>query len=112
MTDDQGLRPSITADNLSEHPLEDVLLWGLTLDEDNPALGVVIGVQQELALIANISAMSVGGPEVNVGEVAPVLERLARRLDVAIELFKRVERAAAVPSAPADPAAPEEETPP
>ena len=84
----------LTADNLREAPLEDLLLYGLTLGEDDPALGVLLGVRRELGLIVNLAEQSRRGADFDLEELVPVLESVGRRLDVAIELFTRAQPAA------------------
>ena len=101
MNADQPFR-IITADDLSEAPIADVLLYGLTLDDDDPALGVLLGVRREIGLMANLAEQCGQYPDFDLGELAPVLESIGRRLDVAIELFSRAQRVAA-PEAAAGP---------
>ena len=87
-------RTLLTADNLREAPLEDLLLYGLTLGDDDPALGVLLGVRRELGVIVGLAEQSRRGGDFDLDELVPVLESVGRRLDVAIELFARSQPAA------------------
>jgi hypothetical protein len=81
------------ATDLQEAAIVKVLLHGLTLDDDDPALGVLLGARRELGLMASLVECSRPGTEFDLGELVPVLESIGRRLDVAIELLLRAQRA-------------------
>lgn len=106
MTTDQ-LRRIITADELSEAPRADVLLYGLTLEADDPAMGVLVGVRDEIVLMTSLAEQSHHHPDFDLTELVPVLGGIGRRLDVVIELLTRARRAVE-PKAPAEPEAPTE----
>ena len=76
-------------DKLREAPLAAVLLYGLTLEDDDPALGVLLGARRELGFIASLAENSRQDINSDLSEVAPILEAIGRRLDVAIELHTR-----------------------
>jgi len=78
--------------DLTNASLPAVLLYGLTVDDEDPALGVLLGVRSELNLIASLVERTQPGTDFDFTEVAPVLEGLVRRLDVAIELMARAKR--------------------
>lgn len=87
-------RQAVTPTNLSGARLAAVLLYGLTLDDEDPALGVLLGARRELRLIESLAEAAAGpGVEFDVTEIAPVIESIGRRLDVAIELFTRAQEA-------------------
>jgi len=86
-----------SATNLRGAPLAEVLLYALTLDEDEPGLGVVLGARRELGLIAILAERSRPGMEFDLAEIVPVLENIGRRLDVAIELLSRQRQTWAAP---------------
>jgi hypothetical protein len=98
----------------SEASLAAVLLYGLTLDDDDPVLGVLLGARRELGLIVSLGEITKPGADFDLAELVPVLESIGRRLDVAIELLnrgKRTESASALPASPAPPSAPTGSTP-
>ena len=88
-------RTPLTPDNLREAPLEDLLLYGLTLGDDDPALGVLLGVRRELGLVASLAERCQLHTDFDLGEFVPVLESIGRRLDVVIELIARAQPAPA-----------------
>lgn len=85
-----------TVDFLEGASLAAVLLYGLTLDDEDPALGVLLGARRELGLIANLAEATRPGVDFDLTEIVPVLESISRRLDVAIELLARAQQASAV----------------
>jgi hypothetical protein len=96
-----------TPTNLSESSLAAVLLYGLTLDDEEPAMGVLLGARRELRLIESLAEAAAGpGVEFDVDEIAPVIESIGRRLDVAIELFNRAKREESTSTPPANAAPP------
>ena len=96
-----------SAENLRDASLASVLLYGLALDEEDPALGVLLGARRELGLISNLAETTKPGVSFDITEFVPVLEGIGRRLDVVIELITRTKRAASAPPAnEAPPSAP------
>lgn len=93
---------TITVDELPEASLAEVLLYGLTLDDDNPALGVLLAVRREIGVVAALAENGQYHADFDLGELAPVLEGIGRRLDVAIELFTRAQRTS-IAATPAEP---------
>lgn len=87
------------ATNMNEASLAAVLLYGLTLDDEDPAIGVLLGARRELGLIASLAEGVQPGMDFDLTEFVPVLEGIGRRLDVAIELMTRAHRAGAVSEA-------------
>jgi hypothetical protein len=81
------------AANLSEAPLAAVLLYALALDDEDPALGVLLGARRELGLIASLVEVIQSGIDFDFTALVPVLEGIGRRLDAAIELINRAKRA-------------------
>lgn len=79
--------------SLAEAPLAAVLLYGLTLDDDDPALGVLLGARRELGLLATLAESTPSGIDYNLADFVPVLEGIGRRIEVAIELLTRAKRA-------------------
>jgi hypothetical protein len=98
----QPSHSTLTADNLREAPLAELLLYGLTLGDDDPALGVLQGARRELGLVASLAERCRLRTDVDLAELVPVMESIGRRLDVAIELFARAQPASA-PEPPAEP---------
>jgi hypothetical protein len=97
-------RVTVAAD-LPDASIAELLLYGLMLDDDDPALGVLLGARRELGLVASLAECSRPGAEFDLGEVSPVLESIGRRLEVAIELLTRSprdERLEHAPGAPLD----------
>jgi hypothetical protein len=79
--------------DLSKATLSDLLLYGLTLDDDEPALGVLIAARSDLGLLVSLAQnCSTGVIEIDCVDWAEGLERLGRRLDVTIELLTRARR--------------------
>jgi hypothetical protein len=110
----QADRSVKAATNLSEAFLAAVLLYGLTLDDDDPALGVLLGARRELGLITSLGEIAKPGADFDLAELVPVLESIGRRLDVAIELLNRTkqpESASVPPANAAPPSAPMGSTP-
>lgn len=68
----------------------ELLLYCLTLDRDEPAIGAVTAVQQELKLL---SSLMLAEPPLDafdaMTEMSATLEMLSRRLEVACELMRR-----------------------
>lgn len=79
--------------SFTDAPLAAVLLYGLTLGDEDPALGVVLGARRELGLITSLLEHTTPGMEPNIAELVPVFESIGRRLDVAVELIVRAQRA-------------------
>lgn len=79
-------------ENMDEASFPAVLLYGLTLDDEDPAMGVTLGVRRELGLIATLVETATPGIDFNLAEMAPVLETLGRRLEVATELMARAKQ--------------------
>ncbi len=79
-----------TPDRLDVTPLPEVLLFGLSDGDPHPALGVLGGVRLDLYVLAG--CIDGGACERDVIKEALVMA--GRRLDVALELFGRVRRAA------------------
>jgi hypothetical protein len=71
----------------------ELLVYALSLDPDEPVLGAVTAVQQELKLISNLMIMAPPVMEVGGSELSATIEHLARRLDAACELMRRAQRA-------------------
>lgn len=71
-----------------------LLAHALALDEDDVALGILSTANRELTTIATLCVRSQRGAELDVGELGSVLEAIARRVDVAIELLNRNTRGA------------------
>jgi hypothetical protein len=88
-------RGATIKENMDEASFPAVLLYGLTLDDEDPATGVALGVRRELGLIASLAETATPGIDFNLAEMAPVLETLGRRLDVAIELMARAKQSQA-----------------
>jgi hypothetical protein len=83
-----------TPHTLRESSLAAVLLYGLTLGDEDAAMGVLLGARRELRLVESFAEATAGpGVEFDVAEIAPVIESIGRRLDVAIELFNRASQA-------------------
>jgi hypothetical protein len=61
-------------------------------DEEDPALGVLLGARRELGLIASLAEITRPGADFDLTELVPVLEGIGRRLDVAIELITSAKR--------------------
>jgi hypothetical protein len=78
--------------DLAEASLDAVLLYGLTLDDDDPARGVLLGVRRELALIVSMAERTPPGSDQCLDDLAPVLEGIVRRLDVGLDLLRREPR--------------------
>lgn len=83
---------AMAASDLAEAPFAEVLLYGLTLGEDDPALGVLRAARNELSVVTNLLECTLPGADLDVSEMAPVLENIGRRLDVAIEMIHRARR--------------------
>ena len=68
----------------------ELLLYCLTFDRDEPAIGAVTAVQQELKLLASLMLAE---PPMETFDAMPALsatlEMMARRLEVACELMRR-----------------------
>src|SRR4029078_4639964 len=64
---------TLTADNLREAPLAELLLYGLTLDDDDPALGVLQGARRELGLVASLAERCGLRTDFERAELAPGL---------------------------------------
>jgi hypothetical protein len=62
---------------------------GLTLDEEEPALGTLLAARDELGLIATLAEAAQRGTDFDLADLVPVLERVARSLDVVHELIVR-----------------------
>ena len=106
-----GAQADRFAENLSESRLAVVLIHGLVLDdEEDPALGVLLGARRELGLIASLAEITKPGAEFDLTELVPVLEGIGRRLDVAIELLNRAKRAESASAPPSNPAPPSAQT--
>ena len=92
MNDDEKVLRTDIKSNLTKVCLEAVLLYGLTLDDEDPSLGVLLGARRELALIANLAEIAHPGMSFDIAELVPVLEGIVRRLDVSIELMTRAKK--------------------
>jgi len=78
---------------LARASLPALLLYGLTLDDDDPGLGVLLGARGDLGLLVSLAQNgSPGVAEIDLADLAEGMERLGRRLDVAIELLTRGRR--------------------
>jgi len=77
--------------NLRTAPLPELLTYGLTLDPDDPVLGTVIAVQQELKLIAHLLLSSPPVSEFAEADLSATLELLARRLEIVVEQMRRAQ---------------------
>jgi len=97
----QPSRTPLTTDDLRHAPLPDLLLYGLTLGEEDPTLGVLLGIRHELGLVTHLAECASPRADSALGEVVPVLEGITRRLDVAIELVTRAHQAP-TPKPPAE----------
>jgi hypothetical protein len=68
------------------------MIYGLTLDDEDPALGLLNGVRRELGLLASLAELAQPGADFDFAELAPVLEGMGRRIEVALELMDRAKR--------------------
>jgi hypothetical protein len=87
---------TVIAADMTEASLAAVLLYGLTLDDEDPALGVLLGARRELGLIVNLAEGTHPGMDFELTDFVPVLESIGRRLDVAIELMTRAQRVGSI----------------
>jgi hypothetical protein len=85
--------------NLATATDAELYLYALTLDEDDPVVGLIAGSRDEALLIAEFAEHA--DEQIDPTELAPVLERSGRRLEVAIELIERRRRALTSPMTPA-----------
>jgi hypothetical protein len=92
MSTEENPDRTATVDDLTRASLAAILLYGLTLGDEDPVLGVLTGVRGELGLIVSLAEGSRPGTEFDLAEIGPVLEGIGRRLDVAIELMTRSQR--------------------
>jgi hypothetical protein len=76
-------------------PLADVLLWGLFRDSTDPVMGVLRTVRLDLDVLA--ACIDVDRDTLEAG-----IEATARRVDVAVELLRRLHRDP-LPTADTDP---------
>jgi hypothetical protein len=88
-------KPNYTASavDLTGASLTTLLLYGLTLDDEDPGLGVLLCVRSELGLITSLVEGIQPGSDFDFTEIAPVLESIGRRIDVGIELMVRAKQA-------------------
>lgn len=94
--------------DLSKASLSDLLLYGLTLNGDDPDLGVLIAARSDLGLLVSVAQNCPPGvAEIDIGEWAEGLERIGRRLDVVIELMARARRPSPLDETPTPAPAPE-----
>lgn len=77
---------------LTGAPLTAVLLHGLALDTEDPALGVLLAARDELGLLATLAEVAHPGVDFDLATLVPVLERVARSLDVVHELILRARK--------------------
>ena len=82
----------LTAEQLSEATPIDLMMYGLTLGEENAALGVLLGARRELGAIASLAECCHLGGDFEPTSMVPVLEGIGRRIDVALELLSRARR--------------------
>jgi hypothetical protein len=85
---------ALDADDVSAHDLttaspDELLRYALTLDEAEPWVGVQRTARRELGLLTSLGESARPGTEFDLAEVVPVLEGVARRFDVAMELYRR-----------------------
>jgi len=78
-----------TKTDLQGAPIDAVLLYGLTLDDEDPGIGVLQGARRDLALIVSLGERGTPGVEVDLAALLLVLESVGRRIDVALELLER-----------------------
>lgn len=69
-----------------------MLPYGLILDDEDPAHGVLHAVRNELSLFVSLAGRAQPGADLDVTEIAPFLEIIVRRLQVAAELMNRAKR--------------------
>lgn len=77
--------------DLNSASLAAVLLYGLTLGDEEPVLGMLANARGELGLIVSLTEGCRPGTECDLAEIGPVLEGIVRRLDVVIELLSRAQ---------------------
>jgi hypothetical protein len=80
--------------DLSKASPSDLMIYGLTLDDDYPDRGVLVAARRDLGLLVSLAqSCPPGVVEIDIVDWAEGLERIARRMDVAIELLTRARRA-------------------
>lgn len=76
--------------DLSTAPLGELLAHGVTCDEQEPVLGVFEGVRADLSLLAAMAIDASPTAVIALAELGPALEGSVRRLEVGIELLRRL----------------------
>jgi hypothetical protein len=81
---------TVHALNLSTATDRELLVYALTLGDDDPILGALQSTRRDLGMLADLGerTASIAGM-LDLGELGAVLEGLGHRMDVAIELLRR-----------------------
>jgi len=83
------------SDELVEGGSDRTLLHGVTLGEEDPTLGALLASSRELGTLSGFLQQLRPGAELDLVELGAQTEGMRRRLEVAIELYRRGRRAPA-----------------
>ncbi len=85
------LSPIMRPSDVADAPLADLLLHGLSSGDHNPAHGVFEQAEAEVRAVASLLAVAAScqNDTPDLGPVAVLLEGVARRLDVGLQLLHR-----------------------